>query len=249
MLPLHGELLENPDFEDEMEGWSTPRVGAEYPDQVNSMILKGRKGEPNVVEVEVPHQSQFNYMRLEQPIVIENGAVYRVSFEVRGEEPENEIRVLVSQTIGVTWKLNGLRLEIPVTPEWTRVVMRFRARDILPLDEEQKVRDVYLRFALGEAKGAIQLRRISMVKDEFPFPSGEKRGVLEDPEDPRFLPVDLKEPRTWTSTQGGTFYGVLTSHIGGMVVLREVPSGKILRVKEDQLSDVDRAILNQDEPR
>jgi hypothetical protein len=55
--------------------------------------------------------------------------------------------------------------------------------------------------------------------------------------------MDLTKPRIWTSSSGNTFQGVMTSNVGDKVVLREVPSGRIVTVRLDQLSEADQHLL------
>ena len=240
-------LLKNGSFEDGFEDWELSRT-EEYKSVKKPEVKKGKRsgnnGAPSHVRVKVPHRSAFYYLRIEQNVGLENGKIYLLSFDVRGEDPENRFVIRVSQTIGMKFLLHGLDLEVPVRKNWQPVQVLFKARNLPDVPSQEKGGGAQLRFGLGECRGEMELRNIQLREWSGPPPVKViAKGVLLAGKNAGTASADLSKPRVWQSTQGTRLTAVLVSRQGDQVTLRDTGNNRVVQLPLSQLSPRDRKLI------
>ena len=163
------EMLLNGHFKHELQNWKFSWAD-EYRDKMSEPEIFPSKPLPSVRMV-VPHTSRSHYVRLSQEIELREGAVYEVAIELKGPNPESEVHVYCNNDASP--KVNhGLSMKIPLTNDWQRHVIRFKATE---LSTEHPPR---FRLGYGLVEGQAFTRNCSMRELPSTVVVRRKRGDL-----------------------------------------------------------------------
>jgi hypothetical protein len=238
------ELLKNPDFKRRIEGWFFRRHD-EYK-KVREPRVKRGDDKLRYCYLDVPHVSQALYLRLDQHVDIEEGKIYRVKFDLRAEESEGPLVVVISQHNKEGKPVvNGLNVRVKAGTEWAHSEILFKAIDI----NTDKPNNFMVSFGLF--KGRVEVRNFSFTEEEDQtvtikrklgdLVAADTSGAQPEPAaEPDKPTEDLSKPRTWTSASGAELEGTLEQVFGGTASIKRTSDGKIFRIPLNKLSDEDR---------
>ncbi|MFT5125055.1 MAG: hypothetical protein ACI9QL_003533 [Candidatus Omnitrophota bacterium] len=181
-------MLLNGDFKAGMNNWEWIRA-AEYVGKATEPVIvpaKGPKDLPSCVQ-KVPHRSAWHYLRIQQPVVLQNGEAYKVTLDVKSLTKEGVVRI-------ATWnhtakKNNGLSMPLDVVPTWKRFEVRFRAREV---EDDSEISFI---IGFGDLVDTISVRNVSFVQisDTALKAQAKNEIALEKPSSrPAIQTVDIK---------------------------------------------------------
>jgi dienelactone hydrolase len=175
-----GELLENGNFADKLDGWRWI-TQPEYKGKMDAPDWRrGRGKEPASISVKTPWASTNYYAQLRTDIEVESEAVYRLTFQIKGNVSEGDFQLIAGQYQNKKFKNIGLYQKIPVTGEWTPVSILMKTKALVG-DETPS-----LLLCFGASKGTTELRSLSLIgplKDAAPKqPHGDVESEWTEPE-------------------------------------------------------------------
>ncbi|MFT5131064.1 MAG: hypothetical protein ACI8W8_004698 [Rhodothermales bacterium] len=233
-----GEILENGDFDDKLEHWSIAQEGAYRVKMKAPKWTRGRGKNAAVVSFDIPFPSKDHYLRLEQlDLDLAAGQIYRLSFDVRGDITEGQLRTACAQATPDRMRSVGLSCKVPVTAEWTPIEIVFQVADELLSSPKPR-----LHLNLGAMEGKFELRTISLTGPIKNLQPPRKNGTLVTT---GLAPKPKPRPRTWRDSKGRSISGLFLRVHNGVVQIES--SGRILKVPLESLSAADkRYVAEQD---
>lgn len=227
-----GERLENGDFDDKLEHWSIAQEGAYRVKMKEPKWTRGRGENSAVVSFDIPFPSKDHYLRLEQlDLDLAAGQFYRLTFDVRGEITEGQLRTACAQATPDGMRTIGLSCKVPVTAEWTPIEIVFQVAEELLSSPKPR-----LHLNLGAMEGKFELRTVSLSGPVKNLEPPTKNGTLVTAE---LSPNKLKpKPRTWRDRKGRSISGLFLRVENGVVQIES--RGRTLKVPLESLSPADK---------
>ncbi|MBL4701101.1 MAG: carbohydrate binding domain-containing protein [Phycisphaeraceae bacterium] len=159
------ENLKNPSFEKGLASWSfyvDPSMAAQVKHHIDKEIF--------TAQIKAQGAKPAAHVQLIQTIALKEGQRYKLSFDVKREVDGNATMPIICQQKARPWENYGLEKWVPFSKDWTHHDVFFTAKGIV------KANPPTLRFYLGNQKGDIQIRKLSLTETtELPEPKVEEK--------------------------------------------------------------------------